>query len=118
MSELMFRPTTNKDTAMISQLMAEHWGGEPLVVRAKNYYPSKLDGILVTRGDEVIGFLFYDIQGTTCEIIVFEAFEKFKGIGTELLKRLKVIAVAFALEIGNFFSEKFLFLLIDSCAET
>ncbi len=84
--------TTPNDADTVSQLMDEHWGGEPLVIRAQNFYPSKLEGILALDGDEIIGFLFFDIQDKTCEIIVLEVFDKFKGIGTTLLNQLQIIA--------------------------
>jgi len=86
------RLTTPDDAEMISQLMKEHWGGEPLVVRAENFYPSKLDGILAFSENKIIGFLFFNIQGKTCEIIVIDVFDKFKGLGTTLIDKLKVIA--------------------------
>ena len=39
MNEITMRLTTPDDAEMISQLMEEHWGGEPLVVRAENVSP-------------------------------------------------------------------------------
>ena len=94
MTDVKLRITTPDDSTLISRLMTEHWGGEPLVIRAKNYYPSKLDGIIAAQDSETIGFLFYDIQGTSCEIVVFEVFAKFQGIGSKILEKLKVIARA------------------------
>lgn len=92
MKDITIRLTTPNDAEFVANLMEKHWGGEPLVIRAKNYYPSKLDGMIASNSEEVIGFLFYEIQGTTLEIIVFEVFDKFQGIGTQLLERLKLIA--------------------------
>jgi len=92
MTYITLRPTAPADTQLITQLMTQHWGGEPLLIRAKKYYPTKLDGIFAIQNQEVIGFLFYDIQGADCEIVVFEVFDKFKGIGTQLLNELKSTA--------------------------
>lgn len=90
--ELIFKEADANDSVFIKELMTEHWGGEPLVIRGKNYYPSTLNGIMVLDNKKVIGFLFYDIQDRVCEIVVFEIFEKFQGIGTVVLEKLKVIA--------------------------
>jgi len=92
MNDITIRLTTPNDANQIKELMNKHWGGEPLVIRAENYYPSKLEGILATSENEIIGFLFFDIQDGSCEIVVFEVFNKFQGIGTKILAQLINIA--------------------------
>jgi GNAT superfamily N-acetyltransferase len=92
MKEITIRLTTANDANKIMELMNKHWGGEPLVIRAKNYYPSKLEGILAIQENEIIGFLFFDYQANSCEIVVFEVFRKLQGIGTKILNKLKAIA--------------------------
>lgn len=92
MPEIKYRETTPEDSDRTALIMKEYWGGEPLVVRTKNYFPSKLNGVIAQSGEKWVGFLFYDLQGDDCEIIVFEVFEKFKGIGTKILDQLKEIA--------------------------
>lgn len=92
MKDITIRLTTPNDAELVANLMEKHWGGEPLVIRAKNYYPSKLDGMVAAKGEEIIGFLFYETQGVTLEIIVFEVFDKLQGIGTKMLQQLKRIA--------------------------
>jgi len=92
MNDICIRLTTPDDTNQIKELMDKYWGGEPLVVRAKKYYPSKLEGILAVKKDEIIGFLFFDAQSESCEIIVFEVLKKFQGIGTKMLEKLKDIS--------------------------
>jgi GNAT superfamily N-acetyltransferase len=86
------RETTPDDSAMIASVMKEYWGGEPLVIRGENFYPSKLNGLIAQSNEKLAGFLFYDIQGKDCEVIVFEVFDKFKGLGTQLLDLMKDIA--------------------------
>lgn len=93
-AELSIRATSPADRAWIKDLMDRDWGGEPLIVRSKAYYPSALEGLfIVDQQDTVKGFLFYDIVGQDCEIVVFEIFEKFKGLGTRVLHKLKEIAI-------------------------
>ena len=86
------REITKDDSSLIKELIDTHWGGEPLIIRGKEYFPSRLGGIIALRGEQVVGFLIYDIQNNVCEIVVFEVFEKFKGIGTSILAKLKEIA--------------------------
>lgn len=92
MNDISIRLTTPDDTYHIRELMDKYWGGEPLVVRAQKYYPSNLEGIFALKKDEIIGFLFFDVQDESCEIVVFEVFKKFQGIGTKMLEKLKGIA--------------------------
>lgn len=92
MSDIKIRETTPEDSVLISSIMKKHWGGEPLVIRGENYFPSKLNGMIAYSGAKLIGFLFFDLQGADCEVVVFEVFDKFKGIGTQFLDFLKQIA--------------------------
>ncbi len=54
-------------------------------MHGKNYYPSKMQALLLFDKNEVEGFLFYDTWCQEYEIIVFEVFKKFQGLGTRLL---------------------------------
>ena len=86
------RTASADDSSFIQELMTQHWGGEPLVIRAKNYFPSQLPGLIAYHDKTIAGFLFYEFQGTACEIVVLEVFDKFKGTGTQLLLQLIDIA--------------------------
>ncbi len=90
--DLLIRPVTPKDAKWINELMDKDWGGLPLVIREKKYYPKDLDGIIAEINQTAAGFLFYENQGNDCEIIVFEVFDKFKGTGSAMLDKLKNIA--------------------------
>lgn len=89
---LIIRPVQGKDSQLIAEMMEKNWGGEPLVIRGLKYYPSKLPGLMVLDDRRIVGFLFYEIQNRACEIIVFEIFDKFHGIGTQVLNQLIEIA--------------------------
>lgn len=88
MNAITIREATHNDSPLIASFMREHWGGEPLVVRSKEYFPSKLPGFVAFSNSQLKGFLFYEIQDKDCEIVVFEVFEKFQGLGTMLLQEL------------------------------
>lgn len=86
-SNLLIRPSTISDSLLIQELMMKYWGGEPLIIKGEKYFPSKLPGFLLVQTDEIKGFLFYTIYGTIYEIIVFEIFNKFTGLGTIMLNK-------------------------------
>ncbi len=91
-SQVFLRAANPADSEWLTRLMNEQWGGLPLVIRGKKYFPDLLDGIVATDNDKIQGFLFYEISGRDCEIIVFEVFDKFRGLGTKMLEELKIIA--------------------------
>jgi len=86
------RFATAEDSRWLEKFMDEHWGGLPLVIRGKKYYPSTLDGLIAENNKGIAGFLFYELRDKDCEIIVFEIFDKYKGTGTLMLDKLKEIA--------------------------
>jgi len=90
--KVILRETSKNDSSTIKKLVDKRWGGEPLIIRGEKYYPSSLDGIIALKKEQVVGFLIYDIQNKICEIVVFEVFEKHKGIGTSILNKLIEIA--------------------------
>ena len=73
------------DAPLVRTFMDERWGGQPLVINRKLFYPSTLPGFLVFRADALIGCLIYEQQDDQREIIVFEIVERLQGIGTMLL---------------------------------
>ncbi|MBF0209235.1 MAG: GNAT family N-acetyltransferase [Oligoflexia bacterium] len=97
--EIKFRKATADDTRLIKELMDRYWGGEPLIIRGKDYYPSALPGIIV-EGDhgQIEAFLFYEIKDRAednkkeCEIVVFEVLAKFNGTGTMILNQFLEMA--------------------------
>lgn len=91
---LKIRPANINDSKWLKELIEKDWGGLPLVIRGKKYYPDQLAGIVGEYDLSVAGFLFYEIQDYDCEIIIFEVFDKFKGTGTLLLNKLKEIVKA------------------------
>jgi ribosomal protein S18 acetylase RimI-like enzyme len=91
------RKMTKEDAPLVHQFMKEKWGGEPLLIHGKKYYPSSgnLEGFLLfDDSKDIKGFLIYDTKGSEYEIIVFEVFDKFKGLGTKLLDEFIRVAKA------------------------
>jgi ASC-1-like (ASCH) protein len=89
--DLYIRKAKKNDEATIKNLKVSHWGGEPLIIHGKPYFPSNLDGLFICSKNEILGFLFYDKQPAYYEIIVFEVFQKFQGLGTFLMNEFMSI---------------------------
>lgn len=86
---IQVKPVTPADALWLENLVENDWGGNPLVVRTVSYYPHKMAGLVAFEGDKRVGVLSYEIRDDICEIIIFEVFNKFKGIGTQMLDALK-----------------------------
>lgn len=87
------RQVTTQDIPLVKQLIESDWGGEPFVIREGYFYPSQLPGIIACSLETVEGYLFYEIRGTDCEVIVIKVFNTFQGLGTKLIERVKQIAL-------------------------
>jgi len=60
--KISLRETTQNDSSMIKELVDKYWGGEPLIIRGKKYYPSSLDGIIALKEKEIIGFFIMSLE--------------------------------------------------------
>jgi len=90
--DIVIRNTVATDLGLVKQLMDKYAGGEPLIIRNQEYYPSRLPGLFAYQEKVLQGFLFYQLELEQCEIVILEVWQKFMGIGTQLLTRLKAQA--------------------------
>ena len=67
-------------------------GSDILVSRGKGYKAQDLDGILVFEKGKIVGIGLYYIKNSECEIVLMETFIQNKGIGTQLIQKIKEIA--------------------------
>jgi len=83
---------TEKDNKAVSEII-KGWGSDIIVSRGKTYRTEDLDGILVyDDNNKIIGLGLYDIKNNNCEIVLLETFVQNKGIGTQIIERIKEIA--------------------------
>jgi len=68
------------------------WGSDIIVSRGKIYRTEDLEGILVYENQKIIGIGLYYIKNNECEIVLLESFMENKGIGSEIIERIKIIA--------------------------
>ena len=88
---MLFIKKTDKDTKAVYEII-RRWGSDVLVSRGKIHKIDDLDGILVYDKKKIIGLGLYRIEND-CEIVLLETFVNGIGIGTQIIDRIKNIAV-------------------------
>lgn len=68
-------------------------GGPYVVSGDKLYDIRKSPGFIAYLEDEPVGFLIYDLSDSTLEILFVKTLQKYKGVGSALLKRAEEIAL-------------------------
>ena len=85
-----FVQKTQNENKAISEII-KGWGCDFLVTRGKKYKAEDLEGILVYDNGKIIGLGLYYIK-KDCEIVLLETFVKNKGIGTQIIDKIKTVA--------------------------
>ena len=66
-------------------LIRENWGGPMIVSRGKLTDTRGLPGLAAEEDGRLLGYLLYRVSGKDCEVVVLEALEQNRGVGTALL---------------------------------
>ena len=85
-----FIEKVQNDNKAVSEII-KGWGSDIIVTRGKCYRAEDLDGILVYDNGKIIGLGLYRIK-RDCEIVLLETFVQNKGIGTQIIEKIKEIA--------------------------
>lgn len=79
---------TRDDLLWVEQIFRQ-WGADFIVSRGNRWYPKDLDGFYaVDNNNKRVGLVTYYTNDDQCEIVTLDAFEKYHGIGTALLKKV------------------------------
>ncbi len=89
---IKIRKINSKEQTWLKETMTREWGGEPLLIRGVKFYPSSMESLIAVEGEKIMGFMTYEIRSPICEIIAFEVYEKFNGLGTLMLEEMKKFA--------------------------
>ena len=84
-----FIQKTEKDNIAVSEII-KGWGSDILVSRGKAHKAQDLDGILAYEEGKIVGIGLYSINND-CEIVLLETFIQNKGIGTQIIDKIKEI---------------------------
>jgi N-acetylglutamate synthase-like GNAT family acetyltransferase len=86
--DCIIREKNNGDSSWINEKLKENWGSSIIVSRRKKHEQSDLCGFVIENNKKKLGICLYRIENNECEMVVLEAFERKKGIGTALLSKL------------------------------
>lgn len=92
MPDFTVRSVQGGDREWISQLIAERWGSEIVVVHNTIYTPANLPGILAVQQGRNVGLITYTIKGNECEIVTLDSLSPSIGIGTSLIDEVTKVA--------------------------
>ena len=87
---MKFTEKTHNDNEAVSEII-KGWGSDIIVSRGRTYKAQDLDGILAYDNGKIIGLGLYYINNE-CEIVLLETFIQNKGIGTQIIEKIKEIA--------------------------
>lgn len=85
-------PVTEADRDWLLEVV-RGWGADFVVSRGRKVYPTEIEGFYAT--DETgkrVGLVTFEIVGDQCEIVTLDAFVKFSGLGTQLMKKAEEVA--------------------------
>ena len=72
----------------------EAWAGPMVVTRGCLWDTRKFPGYVAVENGKSLGYLLYRIAGDQCEVLVLEALEQNRGVGTALLNHARQAARA------------------------
>ena len=80
------RPITETDHDFVLGIF-RGWGADFVISRGRKVFAADLEGFIAEdEAGRKIGLLTYEIIGDQCEVVTLDAYTKFTGIGTELMK--------------------------------
>ena len=85
-------PLEPSDRALIRSLVISEWGDDFVIVHDSVFNPHLLPGFKLVDTNDLAGFVTYDIQKNTCEIVTLNSFRERQGIGSALLAAVEKYA--------------------------
>ena len=76
----------------VNNILINEWEATDIIIRGKVVDGIKLDGCVAVKNNEIIGLVTYMIENNECEICSLNSFIENKGIGTNLINKVKECA--------------------------
>lgn len=92
--EIIIKPVLPEDHKWLLEIVRER-GADFIVTRGRKVYPTQIEGFYAEDDSgQRVGLVTFDIIDEQCEIVTLDAFRKWQGIGTTLLKKVREVAWA------------------------
>ena len=88
------RPLAPTDAPWVAAMLREFWGSETVVAHGQVYYPAELPGFVAEEAGELRGWLTYQMDGTSCEIVTLASLQEGQGVGGALVDAARAAAQA------------------------
>lgn len=89
---IQIKEIVKADQNQISKIIKTLWGDEMIIVHGEIFHTPDLSGLKAYDGDQIFGFLHYQLRGDECEILTLASLREGQGIGTTLLVEVERIA--------------------------
>ncbi len=90
--KIKIRKIKTDDLEWIKNLFIKRWGGDFIVTKGKIHRPEYLDGFIAKVKDKKVGLITFRNTGKELEIISLDSLLERKGVGSNLVKRVKNLA--------------------------
>jgi GNAT superfamily N-acetyltransferase len=87
--EQKVRPLEEADRPWVRECVIENWAGEIVVIRGKVHRPHDLPGDIIEADGDRVGMAIYHVAADECEIVALLATQRYRGIGTALVKAVR-----------------------------
>lgn len=76
----------------LTRRVRANWGSEIVISRGVAHDVERLPCLVAVDGERWLGVAAYRLDGSECELVLLEAFERRRGIGTALLEATAEVA--------------------------
>ena len=83
---------TEENREEANKILINEWEATDIIIRGNVVDGTKLDGYVAIKDNKIIGLITYIIENTECEICSLNSFIENKGIGTNLINKVKEYA--------------------------
>lgn len=80
------RPVGEEERGRLAELLKREWGSIEVISRGRAHDLSECPALFSLDGDRVVGLVTYRIDGEDCELLTIDAFERGRGVGSQLLE--------------------------------
>lgn len=82
------RPIRDPERPLLADRVVAGWGSPAVASRGRLHTVADLDCLVALRGNEWLGVAAFRVDGSECEIVLLEAFERYQGAGSALVSAL------------------------------